>query len=120
MPFSNGSGLNADGRLQVNVVDAAYAPLATDVYINGVLHSAEGYMKTVATPPVGGDVMINGLLHTVLGIRYAQFGVGPNDWPEGFNSDANGIQAMVGAAQSNFIRGIGRDDNGLMGVEIIP
>lgn len=111
MPFSNGTFIDDDGRVQSLAVANSYVPIAGDVFINGTLHrSSDGAMyHTVGALLGASDVFINGILHTSNGVRYSVNGSGVNDWPEGFATDVNGRQCnrtiQIGSAS---IRGIAR------------
>lgn len=120
MPHSNGTETDDAGTVQIRIRTLPYVPAGTDVYINGTLHEADGKMICTADAPVGGDRFINGLLHTDNGVRYAVFAGPDTEWPEGFVSDSQGRQMMIGVAQTNFIRGIGRAANGAMAVNVVP
>ncbi len=110
MPFSNGTLIEDAGRVEFLTVVNTYVPIAGDVHINGTLHDSIGNMYLTFDALVGAsDVFINGIIHTANGVRYAQDGVGAQDWPEGFATTADGRQATrTVAVNTAHIRGIGR------------
>lgn len=66
--FVNGTALTDFGAELASSVDASYSPIATDVNIEGSLHSAAGerYVCTNATP--GATIVIGGTAHTINGV----------------------------------------------------
>ncbi len=118
MPFSNGTRVSDDGRVRTNAVANTYVPIATDVFIGGCLHDSVGNMyHTVNANAGASDVFINGIRHTANGVRYTDNAASDIPWPEGFTIDIDGRQKTVNAAQTLFIRGIGRNISGRMAIQ---
>lgn len=108
MPFSNGTQVNDQGQMQTLSVAQAYVPVASDVFINGVLHDVNGVMYVSNEVPSITRQFINGILHTKDGVRYISSGPAVNDWPEGFRTDALGAMIVTDAFTPpiTFSRGI--------------
>jgi len=114
--FSNGTALLNDGMVSVVHVASDYAGDAGDVFINGTRHTATGLMYVNLLGLAGEpSVFINGILHTHSGIRMVRMSGSGEDWPEGFNTDADGYQLTdTGLSTSYYIRGIARQAGGDM------
>ena len=111
----NGTAVNGAGAVQVSAVARGYTVLATDVYINGTLHSVDGVMYVCTAAPSGANMFINGILHTETGIRYVETTGGANAWPEGFATADDGVQLITTSPTGEtFLRGIARGSDGAM------
>ncbi len=118
------AGLNVDegGRLALSdEVGPGYSPLATDVHINGwLVDSLTGrpYYTTQANAGAT-DVFINGIRHSATGVRYLDVGVNANAWPEGLTVGDDGRLGVVDTGPGLFfIRGQGRNAAGSMNVAL--
>lgn len=117
MPFNNGTLLTNAGVIDNNVVAGTYVPIATDVYINGRLHSNLGEIYLTADADDPGDVFINGQRCTVNGVvRIA--GVPAQNWPEGFSSTATGRWVVGVSLGPNFIHGMNVEATGVAAITI--
>ena len=114
MPFSNGTLISNAGQMSTLAVPEAYTPVASDVHINGTLHSAAGVRYISMVAPSVTRQFINGILHTSEGVMYGSLGAPVNDWPEGFRTDLVGamiVSEALGVLQG-FAHGIALGSNG--------
>jgi len=111
---SNGTRVSDSGEVRTNAVVNTYAPIATDVFVNGTLHDAAGNMYITVGANQGADILINGIRHTTNGVRVTNTASKANLWPEGFTTGDDGRQGLIAGIQTNFVRGIGRSNDGRM------
>jgi len=114
MPFSNGTEISDAGQMSTLGVPEAYTPIATDVLINGTLHSAAGVRYIHMSAPSIARQFINGILHTSEGVMYGSTGAAVHDWPEGLRTDLVGaliVSEALGVLQG-FAHGIALGSNG--------
>lgn len=94
--------------MQTLSVPEAYFPVASDVFINGVLHDVNGVMYVSNEIPSVTRQFINGILHTKDGVRYIAPPPAINDYPEGFSTNALGAMIVTDSFDPpiNYTRGI--------------
>ncbi len=114
MPFSAGTLISNAGQVSTLAVAESYTPIASDVLIMGVLHDNNGVMYVTADVPGVTRQFINGILHTEEGVRYISTAAAVHDWPEGFQTVANGawkVSDVLGVLQG-FAHGMAIGDAG--------
>ena len=115
MPFSNGQQITDLGQQHVrNTPAEPYVPLATDVYINGGVHTFDGVRWMTITANQPDDVFINGIRHSKEGVM--RFLLTPPGTyfnnAGGFMTDVDGRLIIQGSVTNppGYVRGIGIHD----------
>jgi hypothetical protein len=117
--YSEGTQVDENGVVQVEVVANDFSGGVGDIFVLGTRHRADGVMYvTEGTAGGPGDFFVNGIRHTATGVRYVSIDAagshagGEIFISKGFVVNSVGRQYCVTAVDGEVENQILRDDDG--------